>query len=76
MLLEKERLRNEDEGKTDRQMRQSFNQFSENETKIWGQNIPNRFNRVSSFSFRNLSIITTEDEHCHDIKLEPNARAP
>ena len=30
-----ERLRNENENKTETQMTQSFNQYSENETKIW-----------------------------------------
>ena len=30
------------------QMTQSFNQYSENETKIWRQNILNQFNRVPS----------------------------
>ena len=42
--------------RTKTQMTQSFNQYSENETKIWRQNILNQFNRVSSFSFRNLSV--------------------
>ena len=54
-----ERLRNENEDKAKTQMTQSFNQYSENETKIWRQNILNQFNRVfvlSSFLFRNLSI--------------------
>ena len=44
-----------------RRMTQSFNQYSENETKIWHQNILNQFNRVivlSSFSFRSLSIMS------------------
>ena len=36
-----ERLRNENEDKTKTQMTQSFNQYSENETKIWRQNILN-----------------------------------
>ena len=39
-----ERLQNENEDKTIRQMTQSFNQNSENETKIWRQNILNQFN--------------------------------
>ena len=38
-------------------MTQSFNQYSENETKIWRQNILNQFNGVSSFLLRNLSNI-------------------
>ena len=46
-----ERLRNENKDKTKTQMTQSFNQYSENETKIWRQNILNQFNRVSSFCF-------------------------
>ena len=53
-----ERLRYENEDKTKTQMTQSFNQYSENYTKIWRQNILNQFNRVSSSclrSFRNLS---------------------
>ena len=37
-----ERLRNENEDKTKTRMTQSFNQYSENETKIWRQNIPNQ----------------------------------
>ena len=37
-------------------MTQSFNQYSENETKIWHKNILNQFFVLSSFSFRNLSI--------------------
>ena len=48
MLLIIERLRNENEDKTKTQMTQSFNQYSENETKIWCQNILNQFNLVSS----------------------------
>ena len=55
-----ERLRNEDEDKTKTQMTQSFNQYSENETTIWRQNILNQFNHVSSSClrshFRNLSV--------------------
>ena len=43
------------ETRTKTQMTQSFNQYSENETKIWRKNILNQFNRVFSFSFRNLS---------------------
>ena len=43
-----ERLRNENEDETKAQMTQSFSQYSKNETKIWGQNILNQFNRVSS----------------------------
>ena len=43
-----ERLRNENEGKTKTQMAQSFNQYSENETKIWHQNILNQFSHLSS----------------------------
>ena len=39
-----ERLQNENEDKTKTQMTQSFNQYSENEIKIWHQNMPNQFN--------------------------------
>ena len=46
---------NGNEDKTKTEMTQSFCQYSENETEIWRQNILNQFNRVSSFSFRNLS---------------------
>ena len=42
-----EKLRNEKEDKMKMQITQSFNQYSENETKIWQQNILNQFNRVS-----------------------------
>ena len=42
-----QKLRNEKEDKMKTQMTQSFNQYSENETKIWQQNILNQFNRVS-----------------------------
>ena len=59
-----ERLR---EDKTKTQMTQSFHQYSEDETKIWRQNILNQFNRVSSFSFRNLSItekLLSKEFHC------------
>ena len=46
------RLRNENEDKTKTQMTQSFNQYSENETKILRQNILNQFNRVSASCLR------------------------
>ena len=46
---------NGNEDKTKTEITQSFYQYSENETEIWRQNILNQFNRVSSFSFRNLS---------------------
>ena len=51
------RLRNENKDKTKTQMTQSFNQYSENESKIWRQNILNQscVFVLSSFSFRNLS---------------------
>ena len=42
-----DKLRNEKEDKMKTQMMQSFNQYSENETKIWQQNILNQFNHVS-----------------------------
>ena len=48
-----ERLRNENEDKPKTQMTQSFNQYSENETKIWCQNILNQFNHMSSPCLRN-----------------------
>ena len=61
LVMAVEKLRNENEDKTMTQMTQSFNQYSENETKIWRQNILNQFNRVSLvlslFSFRNLSLV-------------------
>ena len=53
-----ERLRNENEDKTKTQMTQSFNQYSENETKIWRQSIINQFNRVSSSSLRSHFVIS------------------
>ena len=62
-----ERSRNENEGKTKTQMTQSFNQYSENETKIWRQNILNQFNRVSSSCPRShfvISLISRSQEHC------------
>ena len=53
-----ERLRNKNEDKTKTQMTQSFNQYSENETKIWRQNILNQFNRVSSSCLRFHFVIS------------------
>ena len=53
-----ERLQNENEDKTKTQMMQSFNQYSENETKIWRQNILNQFNRVSSSCFPSHFVIS------------------
>ena len=53
-----ERLRNENEDKTKTHMMQSFNQCSENETKIWRQNILNQFNRVSSSCLRSHFVIS------------------
>ena len=53
-----ERLRNENEDMKKTQMRQSFNQYSENETKIWRQNILNQFNRVSSSCLRSHFVIS------------------
>ena len=35
-----------------------FNQYSENETKIWRQNILNQFNRVSSSCLRSHFVIS------------------
>ena len=57
-LLTMERLRNENKDKTKTQMTQSFNQYSENETKIWPQNILNKFNRVSSSCLRSHFVIS------------------
>ena len=56
-----ERLRNENEDKTKTQITHSFNHYSENETKIWRQNVLSVQSCVfasSSFSFRNLSNIS------------------
>ena len=53
-----ERLRNENEDKTKTQMMQSFTQYSENETKIWHQNILIQFNRVSSSCLRSHFVIS------------------
>ena len=50
-----ERLRNENKDKTKTQMKQSFNQYSENETK-YPKSIQSCVFVLSSFSFRNLSI--------------------
>ena len=53
-----ERLRNENKDETNTQMTQSFNQYSENETKIWRQNILNQVNRVSSSCLRSHFVIS------------------
>ena len=53
-----ERLRNENENKTETQMTQSFNQYSENETKIWRQSIPTQFSYVSSSCLRSHFVIS------------------
>ena len=53
-----ERLGNENEDKTKTQMTQSSNQYSENETMIWRQNILNQFNRVSSSCLRSHFVIS------------------
>ena len=39
-------------------MTQSFNQYSENETKIWRQSILNQFNRVSLSCLRSHFVIS------------------
>ena len=57
-MVTTERLRNEDEDKTKTQMTQSFNQYSENEIKIWRQNILNQFNRVPSSCLRSHFVIS------------------
>ena len=53
-----ERLRNENKDKRKTQMTQSFNQYFENETKIWPQSILNQFNRVSSSCLRSHFVIS------------------
>ena len=53
-----QRSRNENEDKTKTKMAQSFNQYSENETNIWRQNILNQFNRVSSSCLRSHIVIS------------------
>ena len=53
-----ERLQNENENKTETQMTQSFNQYSENETKIWCQSIPTQFSYVSSSCLRSHFVIS------------------
>ena len=54
-----ERLQNENKDKTKTQMTQSFNRYSEKETKIWGliysKSVQSCVFVSSSFSFRNLS---------------------
>ena len=54
------RLRNENEDETKTQRTQSFNQYSENEAKIWRQNILNQFNSVSSSCLRSHFVISNE----------------
>ena len=56
-LMKLERLRNENEDKTKKQMKQLFNQCSENETKIWRQSILHQFNRKSLSCLRSNFII-------------------
>ena len=53
-----ERLRNENKDKMKTQMTQSFNEYSENETKIWRQNILNQFNHVFSSCLRSHFVIS------------------
>ena len=53
-----EKLRNKNEDKTKTQMTQSFDQYSEDETKIWRQNILNQFNLVSSSCLRSHFVIS------------------
>ena len=76
-------LRNENEDKTKMQMTQSFNQYSENETKIWHQNILNQFNRVSSPCLRShfvISLIAVNETYVNesikdeDIRIEGYSR--
>ena len=66
VMQQLERLRNENEDKTKTRMTQSFNQYSENETKIWRQNILNQFNRVSSSCLRShfvISLLPSRTQH-------------
>ena len=58
-ILERLRIENEDKTKTQMtQSTQSFNQYSENETKVWRRNILNQFNRVSSSCLRSHFVIS------------------
>ena len=61
------RLRNENEDKTKTQMTQSFNQYSEDGTKIWRQNILKCV--LSSFSFviSLLFLVDTNFKHVHHL---------
>ena len=68
-----ERLRNKNKDKTKTQMTQSFNQYSENETKIWRQNVLNQFNRVSSSCLRSHFVISLTS---HLGALEWSPRSP
>ena len=65
-----ERLRNENKDKTKTQMTQSFNQYSENETKILRQNILNQFNRLvflrSQFVIERLRNENEDKTKTHD----------
>ena len=58
LVQDTRRLRNKNEDKTKTQMTQSFNQYSEKETKIWHQNISDQYNRVSSSCLRSHFIIS------------------
>ena len=44
--------------RTKTQMTESFNQYSENETKIWRQNTLNQFSRVSSSCLHSHFVIS------------------
>ena len=72
------RSRNENEDKTKTQMTESFNQYSENETKIWRQNILNQFNSVFSSCLRShfvislISLRRRRNEICCLLELERN----
>ena len=68
-----ERLRNENENKTKKQITQSFNQYSENETKIWRQNIRNQFNRVSSSCLRSHFVISLFPTKIRPMVIESQA---
>ena len=65
-----ETLRNENEDKTKTQMTQLFNQYCENETKIWRQIIQNQFNRVSSSCLRSHFVISLLSRGLH-VSINP-----
>ena len=70
-----ERLRNENEDKTKTQMTQSFNQYSENETKIWRQNILSQFSHVSLSCLRSHFVISLISPEKHSPATETDQQA-